>query len=637
MNHRTRVSQGTTRAGGLAVALNAILATAGLAAVAALVLEYGFREPLPITRGFLHAAEAVIVAVFVTDRFVRLGLARRRRDYLRENWIDFALMGLAAAAVAVSFQLRGKILPAGALYVLITQAYLLTALLLRAISVNLLFTGSGIHPTWLLIGSFAFMILFGSGLLMLPAATPPASPISYQDALFTATSATCVTGLIVRDTGADFTPFGQAVILVLIQLGGLGIMLFGTMLAMLIGRGLSVRGSNVLGEMLATERIGLLGRVVAFVVVVTLCLELIGAVGFYPMVASSHGVESAPAETARAIWYSVFHSVSSFCNAGFSLYSNNMTEGVRAGWAQPLRDHWQILGVMAPLIVLGGLGFPVLQDSAAYARDTLRRLIYRLRPAGRRRGSDLSRPRLSLHSKIVITASASLIVLGAVGLLCLEPRSTGRQEVVGRHPLLGPISNQKGDWARMKPTRRLREAVFQSITARTAGFNTIDVAELSDAGKLWLCGLMVVGGSPASTAGGMKTVTLALLVLTAYCVLRRRRELEAFRRSISSELLGKAITLGVLYLGLVLSITLLLCVAMRPGYRLIDLFFEACSACGTVGLSTGVTKSLNDFGKYVIVAGMFIGRLGPLTLLLALTSKMRHVQYTYPSENVVIG
>ena len=620
----------------IVLALRMILAAAGLSAVAALVLEYGGFRALPWWLGVpvLHTVQKAIVGVFVGDRLLRLALARRRLRYLRENWIDYVLIVLAGTAMAFAPQFETSVLPAAAIFVIITQVYLLVALILRAVSINLSLSGSGIRPSALLIGSFGFLILAGTGLLMLPAATPDGRPIQFEDALFTATSATCVTGLIVRDTGADFTIFGQAVILVLIQLGGLGIMLFGTMLAMLVGKGLSVRGSSAMGEMLATQRVGELSRVVLFVVLFTLALEAAGAVLLYPMFASGGGE---PVATARAIWQSVFHSISAFCNAGFSLFGANMMHGVREGWISPLRDRWQTLYVMGTLIILGGLGFPVLQDCVRYGRDALRAAARRFVAAAARR--PVPRPRLNLHSKIVLSTSALLIVFGAVALLLIEPRAGAREaKAIGRNAFAANLDVQRsGDWGNLPPAPRLREAVFQSVSARTAGFNTIDMAELSDGGKFWMCGLMVVGGSPASTAGGMKTVTFALLLIVAFSVLMRRRDVEAYRRSLAADILRRALTLAVLYVSLVCLVTLLLCVSMRGDASFIDLLFESCSACGTVGLSAGVTSHLNTFAKYVIVGAMFIGRIGPLTLLLALTSKRRHVPYAYPQETVLIG
>jgi len=607
----------------LATTLNVILALTGAAAVAALLLEYGFRPGrLPIGREGLHTMQTVVVAMFILDRVVRLESSVRHAKYLRENWVDFALIGAAGLLLAVGRGAAGQVVSAGTLYVIITQVYILATLMLRGVSVNLDLASSGAHPTWLLIGSFALMCLAGSGLLMLPTATPANQPISYEDALFTATSATCVTGLVVRDTGTEFTPFGQAVILAMIQAGGLGIMLFGTLLAVLIGRGLTLRGSEALGQMLVTEGIGHLARVAKFVVAMTVGMELLGAVLMYPMFAAPQG-DHVPT-FAQAAWNSVFHSVSSFCNAGFALYRTNMMHGLKEGWARPLRAHWQIHGVMAPLIVLGGVGFPVLQDCGRYVRQHVATALRRAR-ARRLTPVAARRPKLSLHSKIVLTTTVVLIAAGAGGLM-----------------LFGHVRPHQGVGGEQDPLRKLTfgEAVFQSITARTAGFNTVDMqADLSNAGRLWLCGLMIVGGSPASTAGGMKTATLAVLALTAWSMVRRRNEVEAFRRSIGAELLRKTVTLAGLYVALVVLVTLLLLCVNLSSDDFLRVFFESCSACGTVGLSTGVTPTGNDMlaAKLILTGAMFAGRLGPLTLLVALTSTIRPARYSYPSEHIVIG
>jgi trk system potassium uptake protein TrkH len=616
--------------------MNCVLAAASLAAVAALVLEYGFRvRPVPLA--VLRVVESAAVAVFVADRLLRLALSADRRAYLKHNWVDFALIAAAAAVLGVGFRLWGNVLSAGALYVIITQAYILVSLVIRGVNLNLRFADSGIHPTWMLVGSFALLCLVGSGLLMLPVAVHPGTQRwYYDDALFTAVSATCVTGLVVKNTGTHFTLFGQGVILVLIQLGGLGIMMFGTFLAVLVGRGLSVRTSTSIGQMLATERVGELARTLKFVALVTLLFEAAGAAMFYPMFASALDARGQAMSAGMAAWHSVFHSVSSFCNAGFALYGRNMMQGVAEGWASPLRSHWQIMGVMAPLIVLGGLGFPVLQDCARWlasrARWTWRRARAGIQAAA-------PRARLSLHSKIVLATSAALLVVGAAGLILIE-KLPSESAAVGENPLKPdqPLPRRADPTALedLGTAALLKEAAFQSVTARTAGFSTVDMDRLSSAGKLWLCVLMMVGGSPASTAGGMKTATFALLVVATFCLLRRRNELEVFRRSISMDLLRKTVALALMYVGLVVVVTLLLAVSMKK-QPLINLLFEACSACGTVGLTTGITPALPPFPKYVVTAGMFIGRLGPLTLLLALTSRMKYVRYTYPTESVVIG
>jgi trk system potassium uptake protein TrkH len=638
MNHRRATIGGGLEPAWLAGVMNVVLALTALAAVAALLLEYGGLALREDHRKALHLADTVIVAIFVLDRLLRFLLASDRRQYLHENWIDFALMVLAAVIIAASFKFYRKIISAGTLYVLVTQGYILLTLVIRGLTVNLRFAGSGVHPCWLLTGSFVFLCLAGAGLLMLPVSTPRGGrAIDFYDALFTSTSAVCVTGLTVRQTGSEFTSFGQAVILVLIQLGGLGVMVFGTMLALLVGKGLSLRGSSAVGQMVSSDNVGSMRRIVLFIMAATFALEALGASLLYPMFANWQGGQ-VRLSAGKAAWFSAFHGISAFCNAGLSVCDQNMMEGVRSGWARPLRNHWQVLGVMAPLIVLGGLGFPVLLDGVGCLRAWLRRAVGFLWGLLGRQAARAPRARLPLHSRIVVVATTVLIFGGAAGLLLVEPpNDRSRYGDIGRTPVYDEKTRSRRDWPRMEPGEKIQAALFQSISARTAGFNTIDPAELSNAGKLWMCWLMIIGGSPAGTAGGMKTATAALVLATIYSVIRQRNEVEVFRRGIAPDIIRRAVTVGALYLALVGIITLLLCVAMRTGHAFIDLFFEACSACGTVGLSTGVTGGLNVFGKMVTVAGMFIGRVGPLTLLLALAGKARPAEYVYPRENVVIG
>jgi trk system potassium uptake protein TrkH len=334
-----------------------------------------------------------------------------------------------------------------------------------------------------------------------------------------------------------------------------------------------------------------------------------------------------PAPWTAAAFRSAFHAVSAFCNAGLTLQSDNLMSV----------GGWQVLGVIAPLIVLGGLGFPVLYD--------LTRAVWgRVCAAAGRPWSGGGK--ITLHTKLVLSASAVLVVGGAVGLLVIENASHLDQTYGAPYHAADNLYYRPAGpaMAKLDAAGQAGAAVFQSVSARTAGFNTVDMDGLSNGGKLWMCLLMIVGGSPAGAAGGMKTVTVAVLVMSIWCMLRRRERTESFQRSIDHVFIRKAVTLAGLYLMMVLLVTLLLCVTMSQ-QRLesggpasfIQLFFEACSACGTVGLSCDVTPSLTIAGKYAIMAGMFIGRLGPLTLLLALTARLRAVKYGYPSEEVILG
>jgi trk system potassium uptake protein TrkH len=625
----------------MAAVLNVVLALTALAAAAALALEFGGFCLTGDQLRLLHRTEAVIVAVFVADRLLRFLLAENRRRFLRENWTDFVLMVMAAGVIAIRVQWQVTVLSAGMFYILVTQAYLLATRIVHATGVNLRSAGGGIHPGWLLIGGFAFLCLAGAGLLMLPAATPPGKPIFFYDALFTATSACCLSGLTIRPTGTEFTFFGQAVILGLIQLGGLMIISFGTMLALLASKTLfsrTPRTSATTGPIAPTDRISGLGRLVLLILFSTLALEALGAVLAYPMFAAAAAEPHGAAGAVNTVWASAFHGISAFCNAGFSVYDGNLMEGVRSGWGRPLRDHWQILGVIAPLIVLGGLGFPVLYDCAACARAAMSRFVARLKAPHSQTTPGVPRPRIALHSKIVLTATVILIFGGAGGLLLVEPPSdAARYGAIGRTPVYSDDIRHRRDWPRLAFRQRARYALFQSVSARTGGFSTIDSSELSDAGKAWTCGLMLIGGSPGGAAGGMKVTTIALLLMAAYGVLRRQKEAEVFRRSLAASLIGKAVTVAVLYLALVAAVTLLLCVAMRTGFGFIDLFFEACSACGNVGLSAGVTANLNLFGKIVVTAGMFLGRVGLPAVLLAITPRGLVADYTLPADAIVLG
>lgn len=592
-------------------ALDIILALTGLAAVAVLVADDGGFQMPAGPKLALHWIERIMVGIFAAERLTRLAMARDRRWYLKHHWFDFALLASVPLVFFAVFELRGSALNAGMLYLVTTQVYILATLAVRAVGLNLKLSGSGIPPQRLLVGSFAVLSLTGSGLLMLPAAVQPAfqQGWSYGDALFTAVSASCVTGLVVVDTGTHFTGFGQAVILLLIQFGGLGIMLFGTVFAIMVGRSLTLQGSDTLGKMVAVDNYGEIGRAAAFVVFTTLAVEALGTALLYPMFAGGLDALGRPLTAAGSLWHALFHSVSAFCNAGFALYGGSLMHGTAEGWAVPLNRHWQVLGVFAPLIVAGGIGFPVLRNVGQVLRSLVRRrhLPGHPVPLERRR---LPQARISLHTRVAVSATVLLIPLGAGGLWLCE-RMAG-------HPLTAG------------------QALFQSITSRTAGFNSVDIAALAPASKLLICWLMSIGGSPASTAGGAKTVTVAILLLAVWNIMLRRREFELFHRSIAPELVRRIVALAVIYFTLVAAVTLALA-AVLPGVPALDLFFEATSACGTVGLTTGITPGLTPVAKFIIMTAMFAGRVGPLTLLLALTTRLSPAEYRYPTEHVIIG
>jgi trk system potassium uptake protein TrkH len=433
------------------------------------------------------------------------------------------------------------------------------------------------HPARVLAASFLAAILLGTFLLSLPFSTNDGRT-SFVDAFFTATSAVCVTGLIVKDTPVHYSPAGQAVILVLIQLGGLGIMTFSTLILLAARRRISVRERLLIQSSFHPGIPRDLPSLVRSIFLFTVAIETAGAVLLFFWFAPVAGAS-------RAVPLAVFHSISAFCNAGFSLFSDSL-----AGF----RGH-----AVAVLIVLGGIGCPVPRESLALL-------------AARTRGR---RMRPSLHFKLVITASAVLIVGSAAILFVLE-----------RNFSMAPLGTGE----------RALSSLFLGVTARTAGFNTVSMAALGPAAVLLLLFLMFIGASPASTGGGVKTSTAALLVLIIRARASAREKVAAFHRTLAGELVIRAFTLVALALAVILASAAAL-LAVQPEIGIRVALFEVFSAFGTVGLSMGITPGLTPVGKIVVILTMFIGRVGPLTLLYALSRRKPRGQFEYAEESVLVG
>jgi len=437
------------------------------------------------------------------------------------------------------------------------------------------------NPAKYLVLSFALAVLAGAILLYLPLSSAPGRETTLLDALFTATSAVCVTGLIVVDTGSHFSAFGQAVILVLIQLGGLGIMTFSVFVGLVLGRGLGIWQRQVLQDSLGN---GYSGRVSGLVWRIVSMVFIVEAVGSALMFLHWHGV----AESFRqALWLSVFHSVSAFCNAGFSLFSDSLMS---------FRGDTYINVVFMILIILGGLGFVAIFELLGLVR--------------KRRQAHV----LSLHTKMVLTMTGFLILAGAVMIYLIESRG-----------ILSDAGFGEGVLA----------AFFQSVTARTAGFNTVNTGGLSNAALMLITMLMFVGASPGSTGGGVKTTTAMVFLVDLKSYLRGR-EPEVMERSIDRMIVEKAHIVLVMSMGLV-TVSAFMLMLFEPAADAMRLFFEAMSAFGTVGLSTGITPGLSVAGKAVIIITMFAGRVGPLTLVLALAGREKRGYYEFPEGKVFIG
>lgn len=447
-----------------------------------------------------------------------------------------------------------------------------------------------LSPPQLFVGSFLLLILLGTiGLKTLPGLYT-GRPLSWLDALFTATSAVCVTGLTVVDTATYFTPWGQAFILLLIQLGGLGIITFTTVLIVALGRRLSLRQQALAVSVVEAAPHIDYRQLARDVVRFTFLIEAIGALLLYLGFGLKLG-------WGAALWPAVFHAISAFCNAGFSVFSDSLT-GFRT-------DPLVLLPVML-LIVTGGLGFLTLEE------------LYLWRKSIRVR----RRFRLSLHSRLVLVTTAALLAIGSVFFVVFEWHVTLRAL-----PLEAKLLN----------------SLFMSVTARTAGFNTIDYGQATEQTNVLTILLMFVGGSPGSTAGGVKTTTLALLVLLALSRLRGQEIPSCWSRSVPHEVVQRAVGLFVVAVAVLMLASFALTASeiehgvSAPG-GFLKYLFEAYSAFGTVGLSMGVTPSLTPTGRWIIILLMFIGRVGPLTFAAALVVRRRRTpQFRYAYEDVVVG
>ena len=422
------------------------------------------------------------------------------------------------------------------------------------------------------------VITIGTILLNLPSASSTAKSIGFINALFTATSATCVTGLIVLDTGKDFSTFGQSVILILLQCGGLGIMTMSTMFAFLVGKKISLKQRLIMQESLNQFSIGGLVRLAKYILIFTAAIEIIGATILFFCWQRTY-------PPLQALGLAVFHSISAFCNAGFSLFSDSIMR---------YKGDLVINLTFIVLIILGGIGFLVILELFQYGKNR----------------------NLSLHAKLTLKISIILILIGFIIIFFVE-------------------SNNPSTLGNLSFSEKIYGSIFQSVTARTAGFNTIHIGSMQSAALFLIIILMFIGASPSSTGGGVKTTTFGLLMLYVWSSLKGKEEIQISKRRISQDIISKALAVITLSLGLVITMTILLsCV---EGKNFIEVLFEVVSAFGTVGLSTGITSSLSIAGKIIIIITMFTGRIGPLGLALSLIQKRGPEMIRYPEEKIMVG
>lgn len=576
--------------------LNPVTGLCGACALTLLLIMVGW--PLDQhARILLRASANAVLVVFIAQEAIRFSAQSRMGRYLRERYLEVLLAAAAGAELLFGEPIQRWIgqrapgMPAASvtvLYLALTQATLVGLTVLRALRRNSLLSGRRLSPGMVFILSFALLIGFGTLLLKTPQATREG--ISFVDACFTSTSAVCVTGLIPVDMEQTFTRQGQWILLGLIQIGGLGVMTITYFFAYFFAGGVSLRNRVALQDLLCEENLGHIGTVLGVIVGFTLLTEIAGAVAINTFLGEAFNGD-------ERLFFSLFHSVSAFCNAGFSTLSNGLADPSLAG-------SQGVFSVIMILIVGGGIGFPVVKNLwiASLARTAM---FFGFRTA--------MPPRLTANSRMVLVTTLILLLGGAATIWLTEfTLGAGRSN--------GP------EWF---------TALFHSVTARTAGFNITPVGELLPATSAIIMFLMFVGGSPSSTAGGIKTTTLAVAFLSLRRVLLGRNDVEAFGRRLGDEIINRALAVLLLAVGFITVVSTALC-ALHPELPAENLVFEAVSAVGTVGLTRGVTPELGEPAKWVLIAAMFVGRIGVLLFALSFIPRRPSPGYRLPETSVVI-
>lgn len=443
-------------------------------------------------------------------------------------------------------------------------------------------------PYWILLDSFIVIIFIGTVLLTLPISSATGERVPVIDSLFTTTSAVAVTGLVVNDVSTTFSLFGKTVIIILIQLGGLGIMTFSSIIVLLVSKKISYRTKKIVQEDLNYNTLFDIQKYIKNVVKTVLFIEITGAICLFFTFIKEYSFW-------KAIYYSVFHSVSAFCNAGFSLFSDNL-----GGY----RSNVSVNIVVCFLIILGGIGFAALNNIHLYIKKKIKR--------------DKNKIRLSLTTKMAVSMSIILIIAGFLITIAVESHNPATFQNLSIHD-------------------KILASLFQSVTTRTAGFQTINLSYMRIATLISYIFLMYIGASPGSTGGGIKTTTIGVIILGVYSTLTNREDIEIKRKKIAWDVFNKASAIICISLTYIICVVFLLSL-LEQNMGFLELVFETVSAFGTVGLSLDITPDLGSISKLLIALTMFIGRVGPLTVAMALSEHgKRKGTYKYPVEDVQVG
>lgn len=565
-----------------------------LAGVLILLYEYGFNPELKTSVWFNRIFNIIVNVLFI--RFlVRYVFSRQPIGFIRANAFESVVYFLLLLdfvfylffSQPLWFSVFNGLTHNG--YIKLIRYFFIIILLIEIGRGTYVFNVVKLNPAALLALSFVILIVTGALLLRMPEMTIGGT-ITWVDAFFTSTSACCVTGLTVQDTGTFFTFKGQIVIMILFLIGGLNMLTIATFIGSLYHQTGSLHVAGVIKGFLDTDQTANLQSILRNVILYAFVIQLIGAVVIF----LSWGNSTSFVDFADRMFYSVFHSISAFNNAGFSLFTDGL-------FNENVRFQYLIHIEIAFLIVVGGLGFLVLQD------------IFAIENRRNRKKHPWKRYQINTHLVLLITV---ILIIGGSLLFFVFEYNNALKE----HSFAGKIVT----------------AFFQSVTTRTAGFNTVDTALLTRSSVLLFLVLMFIGASPGSTGGGIKTTTIAVAFKAAWANIRGREHVEFFKRNISWNYVNKTYAVLFSAFAFIILFSFILVLA-EPNFSLKELFFELVSAFGTVGLSMGITSELSVTGKLIIITSMFVGRIGFLTLGLALTRKVMYTKYRYPNGKLMIG
>ncbi|HAW51886.1 MAG TPA: ATPase [Flavobacteriales bacterium] len=581
-----------------------VIILVSLVTIAALIVYYGFPQTEESQKSLIMIIQGSF-AFYIFNYFLKIFYSFEPLVLIRETWFEAIIM-LFLIVEGISYNLFDNLILSEVFirlgiknithyYAIFIQLYFLAVVVIAGLRSSHIMPIFKIHPSRIFISSFVLIILIGTGLLMLPEMTTIEGSMPFIDALFTSTSATCVTGLIVYDTPTFFTLKGQIIIMILIKLGGLNIIAFGSFLVLASKFGFGVKENSAIEDFVNKESAlsakGMLGRVVIW----SFAIEFIGAA----LIFFSWSEKVVFKDVGEQLFYSLFHSFSAFNNAGFSLFTDGLSNEV-------VKENWAIHNLISILVFLGALGMMAIFD------------IFDLEKIKER--AKMPWKQLTFATKIALYFSIGLVLFGAVSYYFLESDNT----------LEG-----------MSTSGIITTSFFQSIT-RTSGFNTVDIGSVTLPMLVILTFLMFVGSSSSSTGGGIKTSTFALLCASTIATIRGRKTPQLFEKSISNDLVFKAYSVFLFFvIGNMISI-FLLCISEQEilameGRSIMDLIFEEVSAFGTVGISMGITSHLSYAGKVIIILSMFVGRLGTLTVAFGLAKKPISTSYKYPDGHTMVA